>query len=190
MVPVAATDCHGSEERSSALESEAAAEFERIVAEHQERVGGLAYRLLGWRDEVEDVVQEVFLAVFQNLERFRGESRVSTWLTTITVNKCRSRLRKRFFGARFLARLREQVRSTANEAADSPDSKQENFKRVHQALRRLPARYREVVVLHHLEGMPITEIADVLGKSRNTVEVRLHRARARLRESLAELLGP
>ena len=69
------------------------AAFERIVAEHHPRVAGLAYRLLGWADEVDDVVQDVFLKALRNLTGFEGRSRLSTWLTRITVNTCRTHRR-------------------------------------------------------------------------------------------------
>ncbi len=84
-------------EESAAREAVA---LEDLVAEHQQRVAGLACRLLGRRDDVADVVQEVFLAAFRNLRRFRGESSVATWLTTITVNKCRSHIRRRRLSVR------------------------------------------------------------------------------------------
>ncbi|MCX5684274.1 MAG: sigma-70 family RNA polymerase sigma factor [Planctomycetota bacterium] len=82
------------------------AAFDQLVKAHQDRVARLAYRLLGWSGEVDDVVQEVFLAVFKNIAGFRGDCRVSTWLTAITVNKCRSARRSRLLRLDFLRRLR------------------------------------------------------------------------------------
>lgn len=76
--------------------------FDEIVTAYQGRVAGLAYRLLGWPGDVEDVVQEVFLAVFKNLGKFRGDCGLETWLTTITVNKCRSWRRKHLLKRKLL----------------------------------------------------------------------------------------
>ena len=81
------------------------AAFDEIVEAHQQRIVRLGFRLLGSPDEVEDVVQEVFLSVLQNLKRFRGESKLSTWLTTIALNKCRSHHRRRLLRLRTLFRF-------------------------------------------------------------------------------------
>jgi len=162
-------------------------EFERMVSDHRERVARLAYRLLGWRDEVEDVVQEVFLAALRNLGRFRADSTRSTWLTAITVNKCRSHLRRRLLRLRFFERSPQRVARPVG-GAEEAALERESFEQVRRALQKLPARYREVVVLRYLEEMPIAEIAEVLGIFRNAVEVRLNRARARLRADLAVLV--
>ena len=71
--------------------------FEALIEAQQETITRLVYRLLGWRkEEVEDVVQEVFLSAWQHWGRFRGECEVGTWLIRIAVNKCRSWHRKRF----------------------------------------------------------------------------------------------
>ena len=164
-----------------------AAEFDRIVADHRERIARLAYRLLGWRDEVEDVVQEVFLAAFRNREAFRAESSLTTWLTTIAINKCRSHLRKRLLRLLFFERSRHRLAGSVD-GAEGAALERESFEQVRRALQKLPTRHREVVVLRYLEETPIAEIAEVLGISRNAVEVRLNRARARLRADLAVLV--
>jgi RNA polymerase sigma-70 factor (ECF subfamily) len=69
--------------------------FERIVEQYSAEVAALANRLLGWPGEVEDVTQEIFLAAFMGLKKFRCECSLKSWLFTITINKCRSHRRKR-----------------------------------------------------------------------------------------------
>ena len=165
------------------------AAFDQLVRAHQDRVARLAYRLLGWSGEVDDVVQEVFLAVFKNVARFRGECRVSTWLTTITVNKCRSARRRRFARLEFLRRLSDEPRA----AASSPPAVEEGeapaaLDRIRAAVQALPARYREAVVLRYLEGMPIAEVGRAVGLSEGATRVLLHRSRARLKDRLADLV--
>jgi len=162
--------------------------FEQLVAEHQNRVARLCYRLLGWREEVEDVVQEVFLTALGALAGFRGQSSVSTWLTTITVNTCRSHLRKRGVSLRLLSAIRGSTEPRTAGPADRELMTRERFERVRRVVRKLPWKHREVVVLRYLEEMAVPEIADALGLSRNAVEVRLNRARKRLREDLAGIL--
>lgn len=160
--------------------------FAQLVAQHQARVTGLAYRLLGWGDEVEDVVQDVFLSAYRNLEAFRGDAAIATWLTKITVNQCRTQRRKRLKRLRV---WRAATQPTHRAAADSARAslKAEAFAQVREAVRALPHRYREVVVLRYLEEMSIAETASILGVAANTVEVRLSRARDRLRERLGDL---
>jgi len=164
------------------------AAFGEIVAMYGRRVGQLAYRLTGWRDDVDDVVQDVFLSALKHLPRFRRDSSLWTWLATITVNTCRSRRRRRWLQQRFLrlARLNRRADSAAPPEQGSTD--RETFERVRRAVRALPANQREAVVLRYLQGMAIEQVARVLGVRRNAVEVRLHRARARLKEVLRDLV--
>jgi RNA polymerase sigma-70 factor (ECF subfamily) len=161
--------------------------FDELVRLYQGRVAGLAYRLLGWSGDVEDVVQEVFLAVLRNLGRFRGQSSFKTWLMTITVNKCRSWRRKH------LLKLKLLEISGFYSPAPQPSAEQgmmdrEAYGRVRRTLNELSMRHREVVVLHYLEEMSIEEIAKILGLRRNVVDVRLSRARAQLKTKLTDLI--
>jgi len=163
------------------------ASFEQLVAEHRTRVTRLCYRLLGWREDVEDVVQEVFLAALKGLPRFRGESEVSTWLTRITVNACRSHLRKRRPWLRLFAKRHEDFEPPLDRSPEGELVERERFARVRAAIRGLPVKYREVVVLRYLEELPVSDIGAVLGIGKNAVEVRLNRARTWLKEELAEM---
>lgn len=156
--------------------------FGELVAVHQQRIAALAYRLLGWRGDVEDVVQDVFLAALCKLPEFRGECRMSTWLYRITVNRCRRR-------PRVLGRLRPRALGPHAAASPTQDAQQrETHAEVREAVRRLRPREREVVVLRYLEELPIDQIGQVLNLSRNAVEVRLSRARQRLYDRLRGLL--
>ncbi len=167
---------------------EARPSFEQLVADHRQRVTRLCYRLLGWRADVEDVVQDVFLAVLRALPEFRGQSSVSTWLTRIAVNKCRSYLRKRVALLRLVTGPRAGRKPGIGQPADRGLLDDERFERVRHAVRKLAPKYREVVVLRYLEEMSPAEIGDVLGLKRNAVEVRLSRARGQLKEDLAGML--
>jgi RNA polymerase sigma-70 factor (ECF subfamily) len=162
--------------------------FDRFVAEHQAWVAALVYRLLGWSADVEDVVQEVFLAALKGLPKFRGQARLKTWLTRIAINKCRTHRRHQFFRLRWLAADQPMPQLTSASPADEPTLDRESFERVHRAIRSLPIRYREVVMLRYLEELSIEAISEVLKTTPNTVHVRLHRARAQLRDRLAGLI--
>jgi RNA polymerase sigma-70 factor (ECF subfamily) len=157
--------------------------FEEVVATYQSRVERLAHRLLGWRAaDVEDAVQDVFLAALTHAGRVRGERGLWSWLATTTVNTCRSRMRRAWVLEKVLGR-RPRGRTEAP-AADAHAERGEDLGRVREAIERLAARDREVIVLHCLEGMRIGDVADVLEISNTAVHVRLHRARTRLRREL------
>lgn len=161
--------------------------FERIVALYQPRVSRLAWRLLGWSGDVEDVVQEVFLAAFEQSHKFRGNSGLWPWLTAITLNKCRSRLRRHFLRLRWLREQRSDEPVT--HPADRTSLRDETSARVRSAVRALPPRDREVVVLYYLEDRSVAQISALLCKTENAIDVRLHRARKRLRELLSDFGG-
>jgi RNA polymerase sigma-70 factor (ECF subfamily) len=169
------------------------AAFDEVVEVYAPKVSRLAYRLLGWSggaSEVEDVVQDVFVAVLRHARSFDGRSSLATWITSIAVNRCRS-LRRRF-GARVRAMaavLARARRSGVACAADEAAIRGDESERVREAVRRLKAADREVIVLHYLEHAGVEEIAGILGVSRNAVEVRLHRARGRLKALLESSLG-
>jgi len=165
------------------------AAFDQLVLAHQERVVRLVYRLLGRPEEVDDVVQEVFLSVLVNLKRFRGECRFSTWLTRIVLNKCRShgrwrlrRLRLLLWGARNKALPAAEPESEGDPSAPAAED-------VRRTVEQLSAKYREPVVLRYFEDLSIPEIGEALGISANAVEVRLTRARQKLKRMLGTRFG-
>jgi RNA polymerase sigma-70 factor (ECF subfamily) len=158
--------------------------FDQLVALYQPRVARLAQRLLGWNGDIDDVVQDVFLTAWNKVGNFRRESSLWTWLTVITLNQCRSRIRRRSLLQRLPFRL---VRREAHPPADRSSIRQETDQRVREAVAALKPKERELIVLHYLEHRPAAELAELVGVSRNTVEVRLHRARQRLKETLADL---
>jgi RNA polymerase sigma-70 factor (ECF subfamily) len=163
------------------------AAFEKLIERYVKDVSGLASRLLGWDSEVEDVVQDVFLAAFIGLKKFRFECSVKTWLFGITINKCRSYRHRLSVRRRALWRA-QQIKVTASKrATEKSRSREEKHEQVHQAVRRLPVKYREAVVLKYLEGLSTVEIVEVLGISENAFHTRLTRAREKLEKELLNI---
>ncbi len=166
-------------------ETQVRADFERLVADHQDRALRLALRLLaGDRAGAEDVVQEAFVRAYRALERFRGEAQLTTWFNQIVVREAYRYLRspwRRWFAG--------------DAAADEPDSLPAPAsmtdpwlrERVEQALGKLSAHQRTVFVLVHLEGYSVTEAAGLMDRSPGTLKSHLHRALKRLRSDLADL---
>jgi RNA polymerase sigma-70 factor (ECF subfamily) len=157
--------------------------FDRIVERYATDVAALANRLLGWPGDVEDVTQEVFLSAFLGLKKFRCDCRLKTWLFTITINKCRSYRYKRKLQR--LQTIGIEMRPPQTET-DASLMDEEQFMRVRNAVARLPAKYREPLVLRYLQELPTMEIVRILGVSRNVLNVRLSRARDYLRQELTQ----
>jgi len=164
-----------------------AAAFEAVVAIHRPRIARLVYRLLGWPADVDDMVQEVFLAALTKCRKFRGESALATWLTVIALNKCRTHRRGLISRWRTLRRASQRP-AKLESAADAAAVADDTLAQVRQAIAKLAARDREVIVLHYLEDRGINEMTELLGIKTNAVEVRLHRARQRLKKLLEPLV--
>ena len=153
------------------------------VERYQDRIFALIYGIVRDRHEVEDVAQEVFLKVFTRITAFDGRSRFYTWLYRVAANTAKDHVKKR--SRRPAVALEEDARieSPAHGPADSAE-RAEARRQVRAAIDELPVRYREVLALRELEGLSYNEIAAILRVSIGTVESRLHRARARLKQVL------
>lgn len=163
--------------------------FEALVRRHERRVFGLVFRMLGSREEAEDVAQEAFLALHRHGHRFRGEARFSTFVYRVAANAALNR--RRTLGRR---RAREEALAQRQSAGDdlpaSPRDPEDAVgggevqERVQEALLELPRDLRMAVVLYDIEGQSYGEIAQVLRIPEGTVKSRIHRARSALRERL------
>jgi RNA polymerase sigma-70 factor (ECF subfamily) len=169
--------------RDRAAASRDAASFDRLVVEEQAYVARLVGRLAGWRSDVDDLVQEIFVAALGGWPKFRGDCSARTWLTRIALNKCRSYGRRRWLRERLFAAWQAN-REPAASASNTVAEEQETTEHVRHAVNQLRHRDREVIVLHYLEQLSPAEVAAVLSISQNAVEVRLSRARQRLKQIL------
>ena len=155
----------------------------RLFNLHRERVARHALRMTGDADAVDDLVQEVFIAAFAGLSRFRRDAKIETWLHTITVNKVRS-----WWEASRRRRVRElRGLSRSDESPETPEdevSRRRHLERLYDALGRLPHRYREAFVARAIEGMPLKEASEVLGVGVSTLSYRTRRAEDLLCDAL------
>jgi RNA polymerase sigma-70 factor (ECF subfamily) len=148
----------------------------RFYRSYRPEVARTLYRVLGPRsDDLEDVVQEVFIEVFRSIPRFRGDARISTWLYRVAVNVALQRLRKG-------RRLAEVGSPDGPDVADeqTPQRALEAHERllaVYRILDQLSPKKRVVFVLHEIEGREPKEIATIVGAPVLTVRTRLHYAR-------------
>lgn len=168
--------------------------FEVLVRRHQRRVFGLVLRMLGNREEAEEVAQEAFLSLHRHGHRFRREARFSTFVYRVAANAALNR--RRSLGRK---RAREVALARRHEAGiDLPSSPRDPEdaasggqvqKQVQQALLELPPDLRAAVVLYDIEGQSYGDIAQALQIPEGTVKSRIHRARNALRELLRPLAG-
>ncbi len=157
------------------------ASFRRLYAAHAPRLYLSLLRLCGGREsEAEDLLQETWIRAAQGLRSFRWQSALSTWLYGIALNAWREAARARRGPGSFLDASREELMEAA---ADSRDG--DAILDLEQEVRRLPEGYREVLVLHDIEGHTHEEIAGLLGIAPGTSKSQLSRARGYLRNRLS-----
>ena len=157
--------------------------FTYLVTRYQKLVVHIAGRLIQRRDELEDVCQEVYLKVYQNLGKYRNECKLSTWIATITYNASINYLRKYkksdSVGSDETAILEriEDFKSDDYEKADL-------YRYVREQIELLPVQYRTVLTLYHLEEFSYQEIEQITSMPEGTVKNYLFRAKALLKEKL------
>lgn len=165
--------------------------FNRLVLKYQNKIFSIAYRMLKNADDAKDVTQDVFLAVYRSIDKFRGDSRLSTWLYRIVVNLCINRLKSSTF--RYAGELEDyKLKNTNGDIMpENPDEalSRKNLNLVlEKEIGKLSAESRVMVIMRDVEGLSYEEIAKVLELPEGTVKSRLHRARIDLKERLKKLL--
>jgi RNA polymerase sigma-70 factor (ECF subfamily) len=158
------------------------AAFEEVVRATYRQVYTQAFRLVGDRQEAEDVSQDAYLRVYRGLAGFREEAQFETWLYRIVANAAMNHLRKR---SRFGDLLGEEDERLDQESTERPAEEVIDREALTTALASLPDQTRSVVVLKDVYGLSCQEIGTLVGASEGAVKVRLHRARMRLRDLLA-----
>ena len=154
--------------------------FAELVREHQGMVFSIAYHFLQDRSLAEDLAQEVFLELFQTLDRIQSPAHLVYWLRRVTANRCIDHGRKKNRNRR-----REMALEEAPEpVAQSPAADPMLLERLQQSLATLPEKQRLVVIMRFQEGLGPAEIAEVLEMPVNTVKSTLHRSLADLRKGL------
>ena len=165
--------------------------FERLVGRYEKKIYNLALRMLRDPDDAREVLQETFLKVYDNLEKFRGEAQMSTWIYRIAMNEALMRIRKDKHRPRSLEVVDEEggrreldVEDWAPRPVDRLLTK-ELGGRLDRAIARLPEDYRGAFLLRDVEGLSNEQIAKAMKLSIPAVKSRIHRARVFLRNELA-----
>ncbi|QTL97743.1 sigma-70 family RNA polymerase sigma factor [Iocasia frigidifontis] len=170
--------------------------FEELVLRYQKKVYNTVLRMLSNLDDASDITQEIFIKVYQNLEKFKGQSSFSTWLFSIAGNHCRDELRKRQKELKHSSldsiaeERKETERVSDNNSNYQPEERSiqnEQFRDIEIALSKLSIEYRESLVLRDIQGFTYDEISKILGLPAGTVKSRLSRARRKLRDELSKI---
>lgn len=154
-----------------------------LVDRYKDMIYNIAYRMLGDAEAANDMAQESFISAYTGLKKFKNNSKFSTWLYSIAVNKCRDHLRSK--------RPHVPIDEIA-EVACSASNPEEGLQRkqmldgMQSALNALPDSYREAVILKHIEGLDYKEMESIIGVDAGTLKVRAHRGREMLKKVLQE----
>jgi len=159
-----------------------------LVERYQRRLFSLVYRMVGRREEVEELVQEIFLKAFLAAGSYNFESAFGTWLMRIAINHCYDHLRRRRASRlTYFSEISEEGEQVIEASAESQttggqrlEADLESRELVQKLLERAPPQDRVVLTLKELEDFSVEEIADLLKLTPSTVKVRLHRARKRM----------
>ena len=162
-----------------------------LVSRHAHSVLSVTTRMLGTAD-AEDVAQETFVSAYKALPGFQFGAKFSTWLYRIAVNKCHDALRTRRAGMVSLDSEdgAELAWKTLEDETPRRDLEQiELGWELDKSIQALPPLYRESFVLKHVEGLGYDEMSEILGINRDTLKMRVYKARTLLCRSLAHLEG-
>lgn len=167
--------------------------FEVLVKEHTSKIVGLAWRLVGNREEAEDLAQEAFLRLHRSLPTFRGDSRIGTWLYRTTTRLAidhlrRERIKRKLFFFRQDNDAPDPVELASDGRRDQQREllAQEALQTLRQGLNKLSSRQQVIFTLRHYEGLSLKEIAEHLGLETGTVKAHLHRAVTQLRQDMSD----
>lgn len=165
--------------------------FAEIVEIYSNSIFQLGYRMLGNRQEAEDIAQEAFIRAYVNIKSFNQELKFSTWLFRIATNLCIDRIRKKkpdyYLDAEVSGTDGLTMYSQLASDAPLPENELESLElqeSVQKEILKLPEKYRSVIVLKYIEELSLNEISEILDLPLGTVKTRIHRGREALRQQL------
>ena len=164
------------------------ASFGIIVERYWNMVVAMALSRIADAAEAEDIAQESFLKAYSQLHSLRHPSRFAGWLSRITLQQCANSIRFRARRAKSFGCRATSVECLDGEPAPNPGLTRDQIHFVRRAVRRLPEKFRILIILRFVEGLSAAQIAQQLGKRPGAIRVRLHRAYKILREDLAPVL--
>jgi RNA polymerase sigma-70 factor, ECF subfamily len=160
--------------------------FHEIYQKHHRRVHAICLRMTQNASDAEDLTQEVFIHLFRTIGSFRGDSAFTTWLHRLTVNQVLMHFRKRKVRPELTTKDGTLPTQISSAAIDATRMRVVDRILLSEIIAKLPDGYREAVVLHDIEGLQHHEIAARKGRSVGTSKSQLHKAKAMLRQLIAQ----
>lgn len=164
--------------------------YEEIIKKYENKVCGIIYHMIKNQNDVEDLAQEVFIKVYKNLSKFKGDSSLYTWIYKITVNLCLDEVKKR----KNIIYLDEKLEVEDGELERELPSldktqvelyeKKELKEKLHKCIGKLPEKQRVMIVLRDIKGFSYEEISEITSVKLGTVKSQINRARLKLKELL------
>ncbi|MCY8939338.1 RNA polymerase sigma factor SigW [Peribacillus frigoritolerans] len=168
--------------------------FGEIVEIYKDKVFQICFRMLGNRQEAEDLAQEAFVRAYVNIRSFNITMKFSTWLYRIATNLCIDRLRKKkpdyYLDAEMAGTEGLNMYSQIASDMAKPEEEVESLElqeTIQVEIMKLPEKYRSVIVLKYIEELSLKEISEILDLPVGTVKTRIHRGREALRKQLRHL---
>jgi len=164
--------------------------FRFLVDKHKNLVWHMVLRLIIQHEDAEDLCQEIFIRVFKDIGKFRGDSKLSTWIATIAYNTCIDHLRKKNREKSYTAGNVKvaELGQISLETASAKVDRQYIKKIVHQVIETMPVHYRTVITLFYLEEMSYKEIEQITGMPEGTVKSYLNRSRQILHDKVMQIV--
>ncbi len=163
--------------------------FNRLMAQHENRMYAVALRMCANREDAQDCLQEAMLRVYRAIGSFKGQSTFSTWVYRITMNTCLDELRRKKNRQNTSLDNLVDMGWSPTDGGAGPEKQalmREMREKMHGAIRELPDDMRAAVVLRDIQGFSYDEIAQMLGINVGTIKSRISRGREKLREKLKE----
>ena len=163
-------------------------DFNWIYDEYADAVYNHCWRMLNNAQDAEEAAQDTFLNIYRNLENYRGDSKLSTWIYRITANVCLSRLRKKKLPSDSLDDVQDQGVQFADDTPQ-PDrimEESELREQLGRLMQKLAPQYRQVVTFFYFQGLSYDEIADITGVPSGTIGSAIHRAKTQLKNLLVK----
>ena len=165
--------------------------FSVLVNQYKDLVFTLAYKMLKNKEEAEEVSQDTFIKIFNSLNKFKGESKFSTWIYKITYNTCLDKLKKikKENNVVYIEDFKEHQVNAIQNIIESIYEKERNQK-IQEYLQLLPSEEEFLLTLYYFDDQSIEEIAKVIDCNANNVKIKLYRTRKKLASILKEQLEP
>jgi len=168
--------------------------YREIIERYQGKLFAYIYRLIGAKEEAEDLLQDVFIKAYRNLNSYDLDRKFSSWIYRIAhneaVNYIKRKYLKKFISWEDVSSTKDKLEIKSPE--DGPEeiwSKKESVREVDEAIRKLPIKYRQVLLLRYFSDNSYEEISEILDKPLNTVGTLINRAKKKLYEEISKNKG-